>query len=44
VDPQIPSHLRCPHAAWQYRDDQFKGSNLEDLTTNGPMIGATFRW
>jgi hypothetical protein len=28
----------------RYLDYQFKGGNLEDLTTNGPMIGAQFRW
>jgi hypothetical protein len=31
-------------AMWRYLDYQFKAGRLEDLTTNGPMIGATFRW
>lgn len=31
-------------AAWRYLDYQFKGGALEDMSTNGPLIGATFRW
>jgi len=28
----------------RYLDYQFKDGRLENLTTNGPMIWAKFRW
>ena len=31
-------------AMWRYLDYEFKDGRLENLTTNGPMIGAKFRW
>ena len=32
-------------ATWRYLDYKFKSSsNLEDLTVNGPVFGAAFRW
>jgi hypothetical protein len=31
-------------AIWRYIDYQFKGSQFQDLSLNGPLIGATFRW
>jgi hypothetical protein len=31
-------------AMWRYIDYQFKGSQLEDLSLNGALLGATFRW
>lgn len=31
-------------AMWRYIDYQFKDSKIEDMSTNGPMIGIIFRW
>lgn len=31
-------------AAWRYLDFEFKDGALEDLSTNGPLVGVTFRW
>jgi hypothetical protein len=31
-------------ATWWYLDYQFKDGALDDMSTNGPLIGATFRW
>jgi hypothetical protein len=31
-------------AMWRYLDYQFKDSQLEELSMNGPLLGATFRW
>jgi hypothetical protein len=31
-------------AMWRYLDYQFKDSQIEDLSMNGPLFGATFRW